>query len=553
MSVLDIVGRPIKGIVDRYKLRQNEKALEIYNRIAEARAIANNSNYLDAMTFLYSGEKFAGGWGLNRDYEIIDLPEVRRRSLELWRSNPIANAIFGRLETKIINDGLRVEALPEARFLGMSDDDAGLQEWSENLEAFMHLYSVDPALADERQRLNLYQLQRQAYSTAKLSGDCLVIRRIDSETMLPRVQLIDGKHIHTPFEFSAGINPATRNEVVNGVEVDKKGREVGYWIRERSFGNNIYSAYNYKSKFVPAYGASSGRRVANLIYGSRLRVDEYRGMPLLGHSMQMLKQIDTTLDNHHLAMALDASLVLSVVTDKDAPMSADSLIGGGTLRKAALQEKTVNVAQSDGSSKAVDFKQFTGGVMIDNLPPGKKIESHNSRHPNPDVDKAVLFGMNIAAAACEVPPEIMLLMFNNNFSASRQAVNEFDAVRRKEHSQFNPQFNDPIYRDVVIALDITGRQPTPGLMRAIVMEDNITVNAWTQAAWSSTAELSVDMLKHITMFEKAFKNGLVTREQVALKFFGTRHKKVVAKLLSENAELAKAIAPLVELEKSQGG
>ena len=546
-----VVSEKIKAFTSRLKSRNNKQLVKLIDsRVSQAKVImSNGGNYMDASHFMYTGEKFAGGWGLNRDYEIVDLPQVRRHSLELWRSNPIANAIFGRLETKVINDGLRVEALPEGRFIGLADDSPELQEWSESIEAFTHLYASDASLVDERERFNLYQLQRQAYSTAKLSGDCLVIRRIDGITMMPRIQLVDGKHIETPHLFPLGVNTKTGRTVISGVEIDSRGREVGYWVRTRALKPSTSILFDFTYEFVSAFGANSGRRVANLVYGSRLRVDEYRGMPLLAATMQMLKQIDRLLDNSQLASALDASLVLSVMTDKDAPKDIKSMIGGGTLRTAATQEKTVNAPQPDGGTKPIQFKQFSNGMIVENLAPGKKIESHNTRHPNPDVAKAALFGMNLCGASSEVPPEILLLSFNSNFSASRQAVNEFDAIRRKEHSQFNPLFNEPIYKDIVIGLDITGKLSSPGLLEALVTGDRMTFNAWTQTKWSSTAELSVDMLKHVTMFALAFKEGLVTRRDIALKFFGTRHEKVVTTLLKENERLARANKPLVELEK----
>jgi capsid protein len=555
MSLAGLLDKPINGLINlQNKLGKghvNKSLVKLIDdRVSQAKAmVSNGANYMDASHFVYTGEKFAGGWGLNRDYEIVDLPLVRRHSLELWRSNPIASAIFGRLETKVINDGLRVEALPEARFIGFTDDSPELQEWTEAIEAYTHLYAMDAALVDERQRFNLYQLQRQAYSTAKLSGDCLVIRRIDGSNMLPRIQLVDGKHIETPFDFSAGINPRTGNAVISGVEIDAGGREVGYWVRTRALKPGTPVMFDITYEFVPAFGPNSGRRVANLVYGSRLRVDEYRGMPLLGATMQMLKQIDRLLDNSQLASVLDASLVLSVMTDKEAPQDPSSMLGGGVMRAGAAREQTVSVPQPDGGSKPLNFKQFSNGMIIDNLARGQKIESHNTRHPNPDVAKSALFGVNLCGAACEVPPEILILTFNSNFSASRQAVNEFDAIRRKEHSQFNPLFNEPIYKDIVIGLDITGKLSTPGLMEAIVNGDRITFNAWTQSSFASTAELSVDMLKHVNMFKEAHKEGYVTHEQVALKFFGTRHKKVVGKLKVENEALAEARRPIVELEK----
>lgn len=523
---------------------------QIKKRLPAARQMLNDSNFMDSVHYAYTGEKFAGGWGLNRDYEVVNLPLMRAHSLELWRSNPTANAILGRLETKVINDGLRVEALPEARYVGLDENDPFLEEWADDLESFVHLYAIDAQLVDERRRLNMYQLQRQGYSTAKLSGDCLVIRRIDPETMLPRIQLVDGKHIDTPYEFPMGINTRTGRDVINGVEIDSKGVEVGYWVRTRAFKPNQNNILNFGYQFVSAFGDNSGRRVANLIYGSRLRVDEYRGMPILGCTMQMLKQIDRTLDNQQLAMALDNTLVLSVVTDKDAPQTASKYLNDGPLKKASALQKTVDVQQPGGNFRELDFRGMGNGIMFDRLDRGTKIESHNTRHPNPDVVKVALFGLNLASAASEVPPEIMMLSFNNNFSASRQAVNEFDSIRRKEHSQFNPQFNNPIYQDIVIALDITGLRPTPGLMEAIVQNNRIKLNAWTQAQWSSTAELSVDMLKHINMLEKAHKLGYLTHEQAALKYFGTRFKKAANKLRKENELLAEINKPLVELEKN---
>ena len=333
----------------KYGKRLAPHQAAIIDRLPAARNVmALGGSYLDASQILYTGEKFAGGWGLNRDYEIVNLHEVRRHSLELWRSNPIAVSIFGRLETKIINDGLRLEALPEARFLGFNDNSPELQEWTDDAEGYMGLYADDAKLVDERGRFNLYQLQRQAYSTAKLSGDCLVIRRIDPLTFMPRIQLVDGKHIETPFEFSMGINPSTGRQVINGVEIEANGSETGYWVRTAAFKPGQNNVFNLGYQFVDAFGKNSGRRRANLVYGSRLRVDEYRGMPLLAHAMQMLKQIDRTLDNAQLAMALDAQVVLSIVTDVKAPQSASNMVGNGPLQKTAARTATVNLPQEDG-------------------------------------------------------------------------------------------------------------------------------------------------------------------------------------------------------------
>lgn len=525
----------------------------LLKRIDNLESMTSQNGYLDGIHYVYTGEKFAGGWGVNKDFEVVNLIELRRHSLELWRSNPIANAIFGRLETKIIGDGLHLEATPEANLLSMRFDETFINDWSEDIESYHSVLGTIPSIVDERERFTMGELQRQAYNTAKLSGDALIITRIDPQTFLPRIQIIDGKHIRTPFNFSMSKNPKTGRSIINGVEVTDNGVEVGYWVKTTGAQPGIDKTFNFTFTFVPAFGVNSGRRVARLLYGSRLRVDEFRGMPLLGHVMQMLKKIDTAMDNSQQAMALDASLVMSVVTDKDAKRTAAELLQTGPLAKNSIIDKTVNVAQPNGSTKEIALKQFGPGLMIDNLPPGKKIESHNTRHPNPDLMKSVMGAFNLASASCDIPPEILLLSFNNNFSASRQAVNEFEATKRKEQLQFNTGFNDPYYRDMIIGLEITGKVRTPGLIEAIREGDFITVGSWFKAQWVNKTELSVDMLKHINTLEKAHKLGYLTREAASKKFFGSSFTKNIKKLKAENEELAVVNKPLAELENAQGG
>lgn len=548
---MGIVGGVIENVKERYQAVSEVRALK--KRVSQMEAITYDSGYFDAVNYAYTGEKFAGGWGLSRDYEVVNLYELQKKSLELWRSNPIANIIFDRLETKIIGDGLHLEATPEVNLLGFNPDNEFIQEWTETLESYYRVMTAFPELVDERSRLNMVQLQRQAFNTAKLSGDALIIRRIDPVTFLPRIQIIDGKHIQTPFQFTMGINTTTGRTVINGVEIEDNGTEAGYWVRTRGFKPQANPFQNLTYKFVPAYGANSGRRVANLLYGSRLRVDEYRGMPLLGHVLQMLKQIDRALDYEQLAMALDATLVMTVVRDVNAKQNAMNMLTDKPLELASVAEKNVEVNQPDGGTKNVPFKEFTPGLMIDNLAPGTKIESHDSRRPNNDLMKSVMGAFNIINASVGIPPEIAILTFNNNFSASRQAVNEFEATKRKEQSTFNAGFNDPYYRDFVLGLEFTGKINTPGLMDAIRVGDNTRVASWVMADWINRTELSVDMLKHIKMLSEAHKEGYVDREAVARKFFGTSFKKVLARLRTQNKDLAEVNKPLVDLEKTPGG
>ena len=111
------------------KLR--EKMLTMTGNAGYVAPISENSNMLDVNALgnfvggidSWGGDKFAGGFGITKDYEIVDYWLLRKRSKQLFTENLYARGLVRRLITNEINKGLALEATPDAEILGLDRDD----------------------------------------------------------------------------------------------------------------------------------------------------------------------------------------------------------------------------------------------------------------------------------------------------------------------------------------------------------------------------------------------------------------------------------------------
>ena len=225
----------------------------------------------------WSGDKFYNGFGVTKDYEIVDYWLLRKRSKQLFTENLYARGLIRRLITNEINKGLSLEATPDADILGLDRDD--LAAWSENTERRFTIYGKNPGICDHRNARTLGALQRQARMMALVSGDVLVLLRQDVAG-LPTIDLIDAEHVSDP-QSDTLIRAANNrgNEISNGVEIDKSGRHVAFFVKQK---NGIH-------RRVTAVGSRTGRRQAWLLYGTERLIDDVRGQSILALVMQSLK------------------------------------------------------------------------------------------------------------------------------------------------------------------------------------------------------------------------------------------------------------------------
>ena len=164
--------------------------------------------YSGATPAVWGGDKFIGGFGITKDFEIVDYWLLRKRSRQLFTENLYARGLIRRLITNEINKGLNLEATPDADILGL--DREQLAAWAENTERRYAIWGKNPELCDHRGARTLGALQRMARTMALISGDVLVVLR-QGPTGIPTIDLVDAEHVSNP-NTDAAIRGIRRSE-----------------------------------------------------------------------------------------------------------------------------------------------------------------------------------------------------------------------------------------------------------------------------------------------------------------------------------------------------
>lgn len=477
----------------------------------------------------HDGEKYPGGFGYT-ELLTADYWTLRARSVQLFKTNLYARGIVRRLVTNIINTGLALEATPDEQILGMGDD--ALAAWSELVENRFHLWERSPELCDHKGQQAFGALQAQAKLTAIISGDVLVVLLQDPVTGLPRVRLVDGARIQSPSPFGEpGLAPG--HTVRHGVELDRDGRHVAYWVLQEPD-----SAGRRRVERLPRVGASTGRLQAWLVYGGPKLLDEVRGEPLLAVMLQSLREIDRYRDSVQRKATVNAMLAMFIQKDMETPGSRP--ITGGAVRKGT------EVAAGPGKERKVyNFAEMIPGAVLDELAPGEKpqgFKSDGTDEKFSDFEAAII---NAIAWAYEIPPEILTLAFSSNYSASQAAVNEFKLFLNVVRADWGDDFCQPIYVDWLLSETLAGRIVAQGLLEAWRerrLFDRFA--AWISADWTGAIKPSVDLVKQANGYALLIKEGLITRDRAARETTGTKYSKNAAKLKRENLMIADANEPL---------
>ena len=449
---------------------------------------------------------------------------MRQRSRMLYMAAPLATSAVKTNRTNVIGCGLKLQAKPNAEILGLTPEAAA--NWKKKTEAEFELWARKKRCCDATGINNFYGLQQLAMTSWLLSGDVFaVIKQKDATPDMPyslRIHLIEADRVMTPIGKSGiypnitdGVNPDNNNRIFDGVEVDKDGLIVAYYICSH-YPNQI-TTDPVEFKRVEAYGKLTGLPNVLQIMESE-RPEQYRGISYLAQVVEPLLQM-----RRYTEAELQAALIQSFFT-------------AFVLTEADPTENPYNEAgEPEISHNDDEYEMGPGQVNV--MKPGEDIKFGEPTHPNTGFDTFMKCLCEQCGAALEVPADLLMKAFNSSYSASRAALLEAWKAFKMRREWFVDDFCKPIYEIWLYEAVARGRILAPGFF-----SDPLVREAWLGSEWIGPSQGQLDPNKEIQAEALAVQHGFSTHEQSTIKLNGGDWNANMRQLIEENKKLAEANA-----------
>lgn len=403
---------------------------------------------------------------------------LRDRSRDLVRNNPYAARAIQAIQTNVIGTGIiakpMVKGAKNAKELGWA-----WKRWAESTEC------------DADGLNNFYGLQSIAMRTLAEAGEVLVRRRhrfaIDKLTVPLQIQILEPDYIDTLKSESV----EGGGYILQGVEFDKLGRRVAYWLFAEHPGDAglASKASSFKSNRIPAEDILHLFRVD--------RTGQVRGIAWGAPVILRLRDFDEYEDAQILRQKVAASFT-AFVHDIEAPDDATT-------------------------AEDLGFDKLEPGA-VENLPPGKTITFPNP----PQVSGYREFtdvSLHAVASGYGVTYEILTGDYSRvNFSSGRMGWIEFHRnVEQWRWLLLIPRLCEPVFRWFCEAALLAGYKGTSDAF----------------AQWTPPAREMIDPSKEISAQVTAVRAGFKTLSGV-IREQGNDPEEFFEELIADNKKIDQA-------------
>ena len=431
--------------------------------------------------------------------------------------------------------------LVDADFLGLTEDQA--DEWEARAEREFEFWA-ETRRCDALRLNNFYEMQALIFMGQLMNGDGFCLLKYQSPTPnMPyglRLQLLESDRVCTPYSVALpignavnpfwGVNESNGNQIFSGVEIDKSGATVAYWVcNQYPYAMNGYTYTTPEWKRIPAWGAITGRpNILHLFEAER--AEQRRGVPLLAPVIEDLQQLKRYEEAELMAAVISSCFTVFVTTEG---LTTELPLG------ESLPLGTPPIPTGDN-----EYQLGTGAVVT--LAPGEKVEPVDPKRPNTAFDGFVDAVAKSIGAGLEIPADLLLKRFNASYSASRAAL--LEAWKRFQASRqwLAREFCQPVYEQFLTEAVALGRIEAPGFL-----EDPVLRRAWCGADWNGPAQGMLDPTKEVQAAQMRVENGFSTREEETIGLTGGNFKRNAKQLKRENQMLKDAEGGSMPSEEPQ--
>ena len=184
---------------------------------------------------------------------VPDFKKLRLRSYSAYATIDTLKIIASKFFYWVVGSGLKLQCEPNRKVLiseGIDCTDEEFTSFQQLVEARFMVYSNSKEM-DYMKQKTLHELSNEAHQMEFLGGDYLVICRFDEKGL--NVQTVDGEHVENPsIDTNFSKEAELRGNYIDcGIEIDKKGSHVAYYIKVK------HSNGSTKSERIEAVGSNS--------------------------------------------------------------------------------------------------------------------------------------------------------------------------------------------------------------------------------------------------------------------------------------------------------
>lgn len=460
---------------------------------------------------MFTGTTMPGTMSFPRPLR-LDYYALRERSWQAYTENELASAYVDRLRHFVINTGLRLQYEPASvlsSHCGVTMSDETTDAWEKNFGVY-----ACSKMASLSGRKDLHEMADEAYLNTLVGGDILVILHVANGDI--KVQHIDGRNLVNPADKSTLLSAARKGNVISsGVEYDKRGREVAYYVRQ----DNYFIADatgdmrdRCKIERIPAKGRS-GRTIAFRPNRDNQRIGSGRGKPILSPVLQNLEITRRYKLAELLAAEVNAKLCASIEHNENSlgnnPLES---LKHGAGRKPVSQTADLSYSSTPADVIAQNVTKMSGAMVV-NMGRGQTLKFSDTKRPNLDgVEFTKLLNIDTAAAV-SIPFEIAQMMFSQNYSASRAALEMFKMIISFERRNFSGQYYAVIAKERQRLKALRGEIDMPQEYRtAIVNRDDFLLACFEKYRFTGVIVPHIDPVKEVNAAISRIDAKLSTRE-----------------------------------------
>jgi len=387
---------------------------------------------------------------------IYELQNLRVRSRDLVRNDPVAHAVIETFVDSVIGQGLNLQSTISAEALGVSEEKA-----VKIRAAAESAFETWKKYADKANIMNFDEYQRLAFNKILVDGEAVVIPTWNDSAWRPY-----GRCLSMVESEELDYNYTPNKQTVNGITFDRYGSPEIYWLKK--YTKSQWGGKSSEPLIPNAIRARDKKGRPNVLHiFETLRPNQTRGIPKLAPVLDKFEELNEYVEAEIVSARVSACL--SVFVQKNDPITAAQAMATGTEdwsgdRIQDIEPGVINYLSPGESIAVVDPKRSEGfGTFIESV-------------------------MGIISMSVGIPKEILMKDFTKtNYSSARAALLEARRQFMRYRKWIADKFCQPIYELVLEEAYLRGDLPITRNQYEQSF-DKIKSATWIGAAWGQLDE-----------------------------------------------------------------